>query len=575
VRGLLPHGSTLDDATFERRHLFLCWVLALHLPGLLALGLWRQFDPVHLGLELAAPAACVVFARLAADRRVASFFVVAGLVYCSTVLVHLSGGAIEAHFHFFVLIGLVALYQDWVPFLWNVALTVLVHGVGGAVEADLLFSHDAGHARPWVWAAVHGAAVLAACGAQVAFWKSTEEQQEHNVELASTLATSDAQQRQSTSELLVNLARRNQSLLNRQLEIINDLELRDHDPAVLDELAQLDHLATRIRRNAESLLVLAGDEPSRRWGTPVPLARVVRSAVGEVEDHERIEVVVNNHIEIAGRAVADLAHLLTELIENATTFSPPGSTVRVRSQLAPDRPTSTVISVEDQGIGMPQRDLEDVNALLAEAPEVDLGRSTMLGFHVIARLARRHGVTVRLAATPGGGLTAMVTLPEDMVSERLADAPVATPGADRTIAPWVGPDGGRLARLHSLAPFGGPADRVQPPAPAALPQGPSTWREPEVAIPEPAPIALPAASAPPPDPVPDLPAMTPPSWWFESESFLHRPAGGAITAPATTGAPIEAPLVAPPPGTTPLAPAAAAAAAPAEGGEAAAEAPAS
>src|SRR5690606_32540221 len=153
------------------------------------------------------------------------------------------------------------------------------------------------------------------------------------------------------------------------------------------------------------------DDPSRRWGKPVSLADVARAAAAEVEEYRRVEVLVNDHIDVAGRAVADVAHLLAELIENATTFSPPSTQVRVHSQLAPTDPRTTVVSIEDEGIGMSGEDMRIANALLEDVPEVDLGRSTMLGFHVVARLARRYGITVRLAPTPGGGVTAMVALP--------------------------------------------------------------------------------------------------------------------------------------------------------------------
>jgi hypothetical protein len=277
-------------------------------------------------------------------------------------------------------------------------------------------------------------AVLAACVGEIIFWKHTEQEQQRNVELVADLAAADAARQHAMSELLVNLARRNQSLLNRQLTVITDLELREREPDVLEDLFRLDHLATRIRRNAESLLVLSGDEPARRWGKPVPLGDVVRAAGAEVEDYRRVDVLVNDHIDVEGRAVADLAHLLAELIENATTFSPPSSRVQVRTHLSAGEAMNTVISIEDAGIGMADDDMRAANVLLAEAPEVDLGRSTMLGFHVVARLAQRYGLTVRLAPTPGGGVTAMVTLPDDMVSSRPVGAPVPTgtvAGADR------------------------------------------------------------------------------------------------------------------------------------------------
>ena len=125
LRDYLPRGNTLDDETFRRRHLLLCWILGLHIPALFAFALWRGFGVGHAALEVAVPTATLVCARLARGRRVAGFFVTVGLVFCSSVLVHLSDGTIEAHFHFFILVGLIALYQDWVPFLWNVLFVVV------------------------------------------------------------------------------------------------------------------------------------------------------------------------------------------------------------------------------------------------------------------------------------------------------------------------------------------------------------------------------------------------------------------------------------------------------------------
>jgi signal transduction histidine kinase len=452
----------LDDAVFRQRHLFLSVVLGLHVPALFAFGVWQGYGMGHSALEIVTPAVCLVFARVARNRRLAAFFVTAGLVFCSSVLVHLSGGTIEAHFHFFILIGLIALYQDWVPFLWNVMFTVLSHGIGSTIGAALMFNHDAAQNQPWSWAAIHGVSVLAACVGVIIFWKNTELEQQRGVRLAEELAEAElsaaraeAAQRRSVSELFVHLARRNQTLLDRQLALIGDLEQRERAPEALGELFQLDHLATRIRRNAESLLVLSGDDPPRRWGRPVALGEVVRAAAAEVEDFARVEVLVDEHLEVAGRVVADLAHLLAELIENATNFSPPSNEVRVRSHLVPSEGSTFVISVEDTGVGMPDADVRAANALLADPPDVDLTKSR-LGFHVVSRLARRYGLAVRLHGTPGGGVTALVTLPDDLVSERRGGAsPVAaglapagaTSARSRDTNVWTVPDAETLARL--------------------------------------------------------------------------------------------------------------------------------
>jgi signal transduction histidine kinase len=425
ARGYLPRGDGLSPEVFRQRHRLLCWILALHVPVLFAWGLWRV-DPGHAAMEILTPSACLLFARLSRNRRLSAFFVTAGLVFCSSVIVHLSGGTIEAHFHFFVLIGLIALYQDWVPFVWNVVFTVLSHGLGSVLAADVMFNHYAAQNRPWGWAVIHGVAVLAACVGVIVFWKNTELEQQRNSQLAANLTNAEAEaaQRQSVSELFVNLARRNQTLLDRQLSLIAELEQREHESDALAELFQLDHLATRIRRNAESLLVLSGDNSPRRWGRPVPLGELVRAAAAEVEDYARVDVLVNDYLEVSGRAVADLAHLLAELLENATTFSPPECEVRVRSHLAPGEWSNYVLSIEDTGVGMAPEDMRVANVILADPPEVDL-RGSKLGFHVVGRLAKRYGLQVHLAGTPGGGVTALVTLPDGLVSERRQPTPVA------------------------------------------------------------------------------------------------------------------------------------------------------
>ena len=484
VRDYLPRGNTLDDETFSKRHLLLCWILGLHVPALFAFGVAQGFGVSHSALEVAVPLACLAFARVARNRRVAAFFVTAGLVYCSSALVHLSNGTIEAHFHFFILIGLIALYQDWVPFVWNVLFTVLSHGLGSGIASDVMYNHPAAQSRPWQWAFVHGVAVLAACVGVIIFWKNTEREQQRNVSLVASMAAAEAEQREAVSELLVNLARRNQSLLNRQLGLISDLEQRERQPEVLDELFQLDHLATRIRRNAESLLVLSGDEPSRLWGRPVPLPEVVRAAAAECEEYRRVDVQVNDHLEVLGRAVADVAHLLAELIENATAFSPPTRPVLVRSHLAPGEPRGFVVSIEDVGLGMSDDERARANQVLADAPEVDLRRATMLGFHVVARLAARYGITVSVAPTPGGGLTALVRMPADLVSERSTLAPVGAPSG------WPGGPGAAIApedrwqpRFEDLGPappWPPPTEPLFPPpaAPARCRRARSRWPRP-------------------------------------------------------------------------------------------------
>jgi signal transduction histidine kinase len=471
----LPRGNTLDDRAWHKRHVFLQGVLLLHLPLLFAFGLFMGRSFLGTLGVLSVPAACLVLGRLIQHRRAASVLITAGLTYCSAVLVGFSGGTIEAHFHFFIMIGFIALYQDWVPFLWNVVFTVLSHGIGSAWRTNLIFNHPAGQTSPWVWSAIHGAAVLAACCGVVIFWETTEREQRKTLALTKQLADAEITRRRFTSDMLVNLARRNQSLLYRQLGLINQLEDHEEDPDALADLFRLDHLATRIRRNAESLLVLSGEEPPRTWGRPVALVDVVRAAIAETEDLDRVVFSVEERLAVFGNAVADLTHLVAELVENAVHFSPPEASVVIRSRPFLQTPGAHVLTVEDWGVGMRPDDLDAANDLLATPREVDLSVSQRLGLHVVARLAARHGIEVSLTPTPGCGVTAAVVLPPTLFADAkpgpdelvggAADVtaevvPVALP-ATVAAAPAAGAEAAAVA--------GGPAGAAVPAAPAAPP----------------------------------------------------------------------------------------------------------
>ncbi|MCD2196855.1 ATP-binding protein [Actinomycetospora endophytica] len=401
----------LSDAEWRRRHHFLLWVLGLHIPFLAVFGLAMGWSVLVVGAIAGYLALIVLAAALVRRRHPASWLVTLGLTSCSVALVCLSHGAIEAHFHFFVIVGFLALYQDWFPFLWNIAFTVVSHGVGAAFAPDLIFDHHAGQTYPWLWALIHGVSVLAACVGVLVFWRFSEDVQIQRTELTRRLTEAELNKKQFTSDLLLNLARRNQSMFARQLEIINDLEDKERDPDVLGDLFRLDHLATRVRRNAENLLVLSGEQPARVWSEPVPLRDVVRAAIAETEDLDRVVFSVDEHLEIVGSAVADLTHLLAELTENAVHFSPPTSTVTMQSRAYAWVSGSHLLVIEDTGVGMPAEDLAAANELLAEPQDVDLSASRRLGFHVVTRLAQRHDVEVSLAPTPGSGVTAVIILP--------------------------------------------------------------------------------------------------------------------------------------------------------------------
>src|SRR3954451_3079969 len=412
---ILPRGNNLDEADWQRRHRLLQWVLVAHVPVLAVIGVVLGNPLLPLTLALTIPLLCAGAGRLLRHhRRLGSAAVSAGLVGCSTALVGITNGSIESHFHFFIIIGFIALYQDWVPFLLNVLFTVITHGVGSMWLRTLMFNHPAAQGHPWLWSLIHGVAVLLACVGVMLFWRVTEDEQNQKDDLTRKLADAEIGRRKFTSDMLVNLARRNQSMLYRQLEIINQLEESERNPDALAELFRLDHLTTRVRRNAENLLVLSGEKPPRVWSQPVELRDVVRAAIAETEDLDRVASEVPEGPLVDGASVTDLTHLLAELTENAVRFSPPDMAVTIRGRRDPRGGRGQLLTVEDWGVGIDEADLAAANALLADPPEVDLAVSKRLGFHVVARLAKRHGIRVVLSPTPGSGITASTALPGSM-----------------------------------------------------------------------------------------------------------------------------------------------------------------
>jgi signal transduction histidine kinase len=230
-------------------------------------------------------------------------------------------------------------------------------------------------------------------------------------------AVGQAALRHGVGQVFLNLARRKQGLLHRQLALLDGMQRRTHDPDRLEELFRLDHLTTRMRRHAESLIVLSGAAPGRAWRKPVPVIDIVRAAVAEVEDYTRIAVEAMPVSAIDGTVAADLTHLVAELVENATIYSPPDTIVQVRGDLVSN---GYAIEVEDKGLGLPPADYARVNALLADPPEFDLADSDQLGLFVVAKLAQRHGIRVLLRRSPFGGTTAIVLAPRSIVTEQSA-----------------------------------------------------------------------------------------------------------------------------------------------------------
>jgi signal transduction histidine kinase len=273
-------------------------------------------------------------------------------------------------------------------------------------------------------------------------------------------AVQEAQVRRGLNEVFLNIARRSQTLLHRQLTLLDRMERRTTDPQELEDLFRIDHMATRMRRHAEDLVILAGAAPGRGWREPVPLVDVVRGAVSEVEDYTRVEVLTIPEASLSGRAVTDLIHLLAELIENATSFSPPHTKVNVVGQLVPN---GFAVEVEDRGLGMSEPELADANARLRQPPEFDPTNSARLGLFVVALLAARLGAQVTLRQSPFGGVTAVVLVPPDLVVTEAVAVSVGVEAVAALPAPppeIVGRASGRepLDQLRGATPLDRPVD---------------------------------------------------------------------------------------------------------------------
>ncbi len=288
------------------------------------------------------------------------------------------------------------------------------------------------------------------------------------------LAAEQALLRGNINAMFTNLSRRSQGLIQRQLSMISELESREADPDQLASLFKLDHLATRMRRNGENLLVLAGEDPGRRWTRPVPLVDVLRAAASEVEQYERIELASVPTAEVAGRVVNDLVHLLAELLENATSFSSPQTRVRVTGHALPDG--RVLVEIHDTGIGLSPDDLAEINERLANPPVVDVSVSRRMGLFVVGRLSLRHGIRIQLRPSDSGGTTALVMLPVDVTNTAERRGPGGGPGAGQLPGQMAGQGapgqlpGQSRQRPQGMAGLqGGPQRGAVPQAPGRTP----------------------------------------------------------------------------------------------------------
>ena len=268
-------------------------------------------------------------------------------------------------------------------------------------------------------------------------------------------AVGQAKLREGISHIFRNLARRSQSLLHRQLTLLDAMERRARDPQELDDLFRVDHLATRMRRHAESLIILSGEAPARGWRNPVPLVDVLRAAVAEVEDYTRIKVSATTQASLAGPAVGDVIHMIAELAENATIYSPPQTPVSITGSVVGQ---GFAVEIEDRGLGMSTAHRDEINSQLENPPAFDLSGSDQLGLFVAGQLAKRQNIRISLRSSAYGGTTAIVLIPRSLVvpegaaTKDAASLPAGTSPQGRTARHAIssgreltGPDDGRPA----------------------------------------------------------------------------------------------------------------------------------
>jgi len=334
-------------------------------------------------------------------------------------------------------------------------------------------------------------------------------------------AVDEAMLRRGISDVFRNLARRSQSLLHRQLALLDGMERRASGPEELEDLFRIDHLTTRMRRHAEGLIILSGESPGRGWRNPVPLVDVLRAAVAEVEDYTRIRVVSRSQAALAGPAVADVIHLIAELAENATIYSPPNTPVRILGDVVGK---GFAIEIEDRGLGIEGDKLNEINGNLESPPQFDLSGSDRLGLFIAGQLAQRHDIKITLRASAYGGTTAIVLIPSSLIVNSDSDALEASEGAARERAI-------RLTGRHAALSQGDPFGPLRLPEPSTLAAAEETSQGAEE-LPA---AGLSAAGLNGPDlPEPDLPAD-----WLPAAGSRTAAAGPASSPFDFTSEPVQ------------------------------------
>ncbi|MFC4562639.1 nitrate- and nitrite sensing domain-containing protein [Nocardiopsis mangrovi] len=367
---------------------------------------------------------------------------------------------------------------------------------------------------------------------------------------AVSAAVKQADMRAGVNRVFLAIAHRNQSLVQRQLQLLDRIEREEEDPDLLEDLFHLDHLATRGRRNAENLIILGGAQPGRRWRHPIPLVDILRGAISETEEYARVKLRMVPDLSLSGAVVADVIHLVAELVENATSFSPPHTLVHIHSEVVPK---GVVVEIEDRGLGMSEDRLAAANATLGKAPEFDvmaLNQDSRLGHFVVARLAEKHDISVELCPSPYGGTRAVVLIPSALISSASAEEPVNRTPAEVVSGPGARRRGGGDLLATPKRPV--PRRRIgaelpERPATGALPVRGRAATPPPPADPEP-PVPPPLPEAPrsrPDDPEPpggDRPALPRRRRQASLAPQLRTDstAGGSDTEPVTLRSPEQA-----------------------------------
>ncbi|WP_341253130.1 sensor histidine kinase [Euzebya pacifica] len=520
---------------FTTWHRLLRTLLLVHVPLLAMFAYFREVDTAVWAPLVAVPALLVLAASTVGSERFRAALISIGFVWCSWLLVFWSGGAIEAHFHALIVIGLVGLYRDWLALGIAVVAQLVLQLVVGNVDPTLIYNHEAAVNAPFAWSFVHVCAVLGAAAVPVFSWRGTREAEDVSAERASeaTAQKAEVRRQREVSKVYATVARRSQTLLERQLDLIEKLEQDEKDPSTLQDLFSLDHLATRMNREAASLLVLAGGEPNRRVAGRPPLSEVARGAVGEIEDYTRVDLELADDRTVEGRIVAPLVHLLSELIENAASYSPPEARVRVIGGTTADG--SYLLRILDRGIGIDEAKLERYNHLLANPQTISPSDSQRLGLDVVSRLAGRHGIPVQLSHnTDGPGIMATVKVPGDLLSEPASTVLEQAPPAADMPTPTV------LEEEYE----------PQPDRPRDEPALPTTEPAPPVPVPSGAPVS---ASEPAPTPATGAPAwaqavVRPPSTpapATAAPTARTRDGRGGSSGPASSTTPATGPVPAP------------------------------